>query len=267
MPGTITVREVLRRVSALMQDTRPQFARMPEREMVDFLEDAQRAISKYLPAACSRLDAVRLVPGTLQSVENIPAAFCRPGDGSVPTSPVIGSLLIDVVCNMGVAGLTPGRAIRSNTEGRELMDTISPNWHMSVGTEVRSYLFDPRLPRHFHVTPGVHPTTQVWVRVAYVASPLAIPNTGAPGSELYAAAGTNPFPIDVHDEYVDDLVNYVCARLLMKNAQYSLSTGMSAETYAGLFNSSINSKAIAIMGYNPNLKHLPFSPSMPGAAS
>jgi len=267
MPGTIKVKEVLRRVSGLMQDTKPQFARMREREMVDFLNDAQSAICTYLPSSCSRIDALRLVPGTLQSIENIPAASCKPGDGSVPAAPVIGTMLLDLPCNMGSTGTVPGRAIRSNTEGRELLDSITPNWHIDAGTEVRSFLFDPRMPRHFHVVPGVHATTPVWVRAAYIAMPLAIPNTGTPGAELYADAGSSTVTISVHDEHVDDLVNYVCARLLMKNAQYSLSTGMSAETFAALFTGSINAKAQAILGNNPNLKHLPFAPTPAGAAS
>lgn len=267
MPGTITVKEVVRRISALLQDNNPQFTRMPEREIVDFLNDAQRAIFTYLPAACSRIDAIKLVPGTLQSIESIPAANCKPGDGTTPAAPVIGSMLLDVLCNMGATGTTPGKAIRPLTGGRESLDAFNPNWHTEVDTAVSNFLFDPRMPRHFHVTPGVHPTTAVWVRVAMVAQPLPIPNTGSPGSELYGQAGSNTTTITVHDEHVADLVNYTCGRLLMKNAQYGAATGMSVEAFATLFTASINAKAVALMGYNPNLTRLPFAPTPAGAAS
>ncbi len=267
MPGTIKVKEVVRRISALMQDNKPQFARMSEQEIIDFLNDAQRAIYKFLPAACSRIDSIKLKPGTLQSIESIAAADCKPGDGSTPTVPIIGSLLLDVICNMSNSGVTPAKAIRPITEGRELLDAFNPNWHAETGTEVSNFLFDPRMPRHFHVTPGADNSTAVWVRVAYVAEPLLIPNTGTVGGELYADTGSNTTTISVHDEHIDDLVNYCCARLLMKNAQYSASTGMSAEAYASQFTGSINAKATAIMGYNPNLKHLPFAPTPIGAAS
>lgn len=267
MPGTIKVKEVIRRISTLMQDSNPQFARMKEVEIVDYLNDAQRAIYTYLPAACSRLDAIKLAPGTLQSIESIPAANCKPGDGSTPATPVIGSLLLDVICNMGSAGTAPGKAVRPLTEGRELLDAFDPTWHTKTGTEAVNYLFDPRMPRHFHVTPGADAVTPIWVRVAYVAQPLLIPNTGTAGAELYANSGSNTTAISVHDEHVADLVNYCCARLLMKNAQYSAATGMSAEAYGTLFTSSINAKSVAIMNYNPNLKHLPFAPSPMGAAS
>lgn len=267
MPGTIKVKEVIRRISALLQDNNPQFSRMSETEIVDFLNDAQAAIYKFLPSACSRIDAIKLVPGTLQSIENIAAANCKPGDASVPTAPIIGSLLLDVICNMGSAGTVPGKSVRAMTEGRELLDAFNLNWHSEAGTDVVNFLFDPRMPRHFHVTPGAPAATAVWVRVAYIAMPLLIPNTGTPGAELYASAGGSSATISVHDEHVDDLVNYTCARLLMKNAQYSAATGMSADAYGALFVGSINAKAVSIMGYNPNLKHLPFAPSPMGAAS
>jgi hypothetical protein len=267
MTGTVKVREVIRRVSALLQDNNPQFARMTETEIVDFLNDAQTAIYTFLPSACSRIDSIKLVPGTLQGIDSIPAANCKPGDGSTPAVPIIGSQLLNIVCNMGSAGTVPGAPVRLLTEGRELLDTLNPAWHTESAVAVQYYVYDPATPRHFYVSPGVHATTAVWVRLAFVAMPLSIPNTGTAGAELYLSGGTNATTISVHDEYVDDLVNYVCARCLMKNAQYSASTGMSAEAFATMFTGSINAKSLALMNYNPNLQHLPFAPSPTGAAS
>jgi len=267
MPGTIKVREVLRRVSVLLQDNNPQFTRYPETEIVDWLDDAQRAIHTFLPSSCSRVDAVRLVPGTLQSIASIPAAFCKPGDGSTPAVPIIGSMLLDIICNMGSDGLTVGRSIRPITDGREMLDVHDPDWHTKAATALTGYIFDPRMPREFHVTPGVHANTQVWARVSYQATPLLIPNTGTPGSELYAQGGASTTAITVHDDHVADIVNYVCARALMKNAQYSAATGMSAEAFGSLFTGSINARSAAVTGHNPNLKHLPFAPTPMGSAS
>lgn len=268
MPGTITVREVLRRVSSTLMDSDPQFTRYTEREMVDFLNDAQRAIHKYLPASCSRVDAVRLKPGTLQSIESIPAAFCKPGDGSTPAVPIIGSMLLDVICNMGADGTVPGRAVRPIPDGRETLDALDPAWHSADGaTAITGYMYDPKAPRHFHVTPPVHASTQVWVRMSYVAAPLAIPNTGTPESPVFHASGASTLAISVHDEHVDDLHDYMCARLLMKNSQFAASTGMSAASFVALFTSSINAKAATITGNNPNLKKLPFAPEPIGSAS
>lgn len=267
MPGTITVKEVLRRVSTLLQDIDPQFTRHTETELVDALNDAQRAIYTYLPAACSRVDAIRLVPGTLQSIDSIAAAYCKPGDGSTPAVPVIGALFLGLICNMGADGVTVGKAIRPIPDGRETLDALNPNWHTEAATAIKGYVFDPSTPRHFMVTPGAHASTQVWVRMSWVAEPLTIANTGTPGSPVYHATGSSTVAITVHDEHVSDLVNYVCARALMKNAQYGAATGMTAEAFAALFMGSINAKATAIMGYNPNLKKLPFAPTPVGAAS
>lgn len=267
MPGTIKVKEVLRRVSSMLMDSDPQFTRYTESDMVDCLNDAQRAIYKYLPAACSRIDALRLAPGTLQSIEAILAANCKPGDGSTPAAPIIGSLLLDVICNMGAEGTAPGKAIRPITDGRESLDALDPLWHTKVGTELGSFLFDPRTPRQFHVLPGVHASTPVWARVAYVAAPLAIPNTGTPGAPVYHAAGSSEVTISVHDEHIDDIADYCCARLLMRNTQFSSATGMTSAGFVALFTASINAKATTIMGYNPNLKRLPFAPAPVGAAT
>ena len=265
--ATIKVREALRRCSALLLDDAPQYVRYTETEMVDALNDAQSAVHKYLPSACARVDAIRLVPGSLQSIGAIPAAFCKPGDGSTPAEPIAGSLLNDVICNMGAVGTTPGRAIRLVSDGRESLDAIDPNWRTSSATEIKSFVFDPRTPRHFEVSPPVHASTQVWARVSYVAQPLQIPNTGTPGSELYLAGGANNALLTVHDEHIDDIVYYVCGRMLMKNAQFTGANGMTAATFVSLFTGSINAKAQLISGYNPNLKTLPFAPEPIGRAA
>lgn len=265
MAGTIKVKEVLRRVSVLLQDSDPQFVRHPESELVDWLNDAQRAIFTYLPAACSRIDAVRLVPGTLQSIESIPTAYCKPGDGSTPTVPVVGSMLLGVMCNMGADGLTIGNAVRAITDGREVLDTLVPNWHTATATTIVNWVYDPTTPRQFFVYPGAHASTPVWVRMAFVAQPIEIPNTGTPGSELYASGGGSTTKISVHDEHLDDLVNYCAARAQMKNAQFSSTSNAGA--FAQMFTGSINAKSVALTGYNPNLQNLPFAPAPMGAAS
>lgn len=266
MPGTITVREALRRWSVLLQDIDPQFTRHPESEGVDWLNDAQRALYTYLPVACSRVDTIRLKAGTVQSIENILAVDCKPGDGSTPTAPVIGSMLLDVMNNMGVDGLTLGKAVRPLLDGREVLDTLNPNWHAESDVALLNFIYDPRFPRQFLAYPGV-PTARLWARMAYIASPLLVPNVGDAGYATYASSGSNPLAISVHDEHVPDLVNYMAARALMKNAQFAAATGMSAGGFVTLFTDSINAKSMALMQVNPNLKALPFMPAPIGAAS
>jgi hypothetical protein len=266
MPGTILVKDAIWRISGLLQDVAPQFQRWPETEVVNWLNDAQLAVTKFLPAACSRVDAIKLKAGTLQTIESIAAADCKPGDGSTPTVPILGTQLLDVICNMGSDGLTAGRSIRLISDGREVMDSQTPTWHSISATSVTNFMFDPRTPRYFHVTPGVPANPAVWVRAAFTAQPIPIPNTGSAGSELYLREGASTTKISIADEYIDDLVNYVCARAFMKNAQFA-GSGPNAQAYTALFTSSLNAKVTALTGNNPNLQRLPFAPEPIGQAS
>lgn len=266
MAATILVKEAVWSICCLLNDEKDQFSRWPEMGIVGWINDARRAITKYLPAAFSRVDAIKLRPGTLQSIESIAVADCKPGDGSTPTVPIIGSQLLDVICNMGADGLTPGRAIRLITDGREAMDAQNPNWHSQTAAAVRNVLFDPRAPRHFHVTPGVPTSPAVWIRACYAAQPIPIPNTGVPGSELYLFSGGSTAKLDLDDEFFDDIVNYACARAFMKNSQVA-GSGPSAAAYTSLFTGSINAKVAAITGNNPNLQRLPFAPEPIAQAS
>lgn len=252
---TVLMREVLWRASTMLQDTKPQFYRHLERDMVDAVNDAQVAITKFLPSACSRVDAVRLVPGTKQSIQAIPAAFCKPGDGTTPAVPISGTQLLDVIRNMGADGLTPGRAVRL-IPGKQ-QDAIDRDWHTSAATAVKTYVYDPATPRYFWVYPGVHASTQVWVDLSFVAQPLKIPNTGGEGTELYAWAGSSVQTITIADEHLDDIVNYTVARMLYKPSEFS--DVQKGNAFAAMFASSLNAKVQAITGSNPNIRHLPMA--------
>jgi hypothetical protein len=111
------------------------------------------------------------------------------------------------------------------------------------------------------------PATRLWVRMSLVAQPAKVPNAGETGYASYAASGSNQLAISVHDEHMPDILNYMMARTLMKNAQYAASLGMTPDTFVQLFVGSINAKSMALMGVNPNLKALPLTPAMPGTAS
>lgn len=265
--ATTTVRELLWKVSSLLNDTTPQFNRWTEQELVSFLNDAQLAITKFLPAACSRIDSLRLKPGTLQSIESIPATHRLHGDGTTPVGIVYGVAPLDFVRNMGANGSTPGRAIPKPVD-RRMIDVTRPDWHTITGPRVRQVVYDPKTPKHFYVEPGVPADTQVWIEVAYTARPMPIPNTGTPEAPLYAWDDPSPDTtlISLTDEWVEDLVNYVCARACMKKSEFAADK-QDAATFVGLFLNSLNGAIQALTGNNPNLKRLPMSPEPIGAAS
>lgn len=264
MAATTKVKEVLWRVSGLLQDVAPQFNRWPETEIVNWLNDAQLAIAKYLPASCARVDAIKLVPGARQSIANIPAANCKPGDSSTPSVPIYGVQPLDFICNMGADGLTPGDAIPPPVD-RKILDTQRPNWHAVPGTVVRQVVYNPATPLYFLVQPPVPAGGSQWIMLGYIAQPGLIPNTGTPGSELYLYSGGSTAAISVDDIYVDDLVDYVCARAYMKNADFA-GNDPKVVFFTNRFLGSLNLRITALTGNNPNLKRLPFAPEPIGAA-
>lgn len=255
MATTILVRDLIARVSDLLSDTAPQFTRWSEPVLVGWLNEAQLVIAKYLPHTCSRVDAVRLVPGTRQSIATIAAASLIPGDGGAAVN-TNGNMLLDISRNLGADGRTPGRAIR--IVDRDVLDASDPNWHLAKAQPaVRQYTFDPRTPKAFYVTPPVPADVSVWVEISYMADPVMLPAGSAmPGSTAR---------LSIDDKNADDALNYVMARSQMKDAEVE-GNAVLANTYVSLFTSSINAQATALLGVNPNLKSLPLTPSIPAAA-
>lgn len=251
MASSILVKDVLYRVSAQLHDISPQFTRWTQRELVLWLNDGQKAIAKYMPSSCARVDSVKLTPGTKQSIERIAAANIIPGDGSTP-SDVYGHYLQTVVRNMGLNGLQPGNSIR--VVDREVLDANNPAWHTVTSGSVSQYTFDPRYPKIFYVSPGV-PTGGLWVEISYLANPVEVSSAGS-----YGMDGNDLTKISVDDKYVDDLVNYILARAYMKDAEFA-ANGSLAQAHANLFTASINAQVAALTGVNPNLQSLPMNPA------
>lgn len=256
MASTILVKDAMYRVSVILQDVVPQFAYWPEHELVQWMNDAQAAITKFLPSACSRVDVIKLKAGTRQSIEKILAADCKPGDGSTPALPIYGKVLLDVMRNMGADGATPGKAIR--LIDRDVKDGQSPGWHGVTGDgTVDSFMYDPRTPRYFYVFKPATASPVTWIEIAYTAQPLQIDNSGTVGTERYLNTGSATDTITVDDEFLDDIVNYVVARAHMKGSKFG--DPSKATAYTGMFTSSLNAKVAAITGNSPQLKMLPLA--------
>lgn len=262
MAATIKVKDLLYRVCVLLNDFDPQFVSWPEKELVNWLNDAQLIITTFAPPVCARVDAIKLKPGTKQSIEAIAAADCLPGDGSTPSATIYGKQFLRPIRNMGANGTTPGKAIIVGDMRR--MDANSPNWHTVTG-EIRQVFYDPQMPKVFYVSKGVPASPAVWIEIAHIAAPIAIPNTGSPGSELYLVDGASTATIGIDDECADALVNYIMARARLKDQAENKNT--EAGTYAALFTAWLNAKSAILTGHNPNLKRLPMAPQPAAAAS
>lgn len=267
MAATKKVRELLWTASTVLGDTAPQFNRYEERELVIWLNDGQLAVTKYLPAASSRIVAMKLRAGTLQCIESIAAADWKDEFGYDGTYLGVGTLYgiqpLDFICNMGAAGTAPGDAIPEPVNRRHL-DASRPNWHTRQGTKVRQVVYNPATPHYFHVDPGVPATPQVWIRLGLIAKPTPIAAGGAPGSELYLFSGNSATLLSIDDLHADDLVDYICARAFMKNTDAA--DAGKAVMHTQRFLGSLNLRVQALTGVNPNLTRLPFAPEPIGVA-
>lgn len=262
--GALLVKRVLWRVSTTLMDTKPQFTRFTERDMVAALQCGVRALCKYLPQAGARTIAMKLAPGSRQSIAKVLAANIKTYDGTDPAD-LYGILLLELIRNMGAAGTTPGLAI--GIVDRQRLDRQAPSWHTTTGAPVRQYAYNPQDPLTFYVTPPVPATGDaVWVDVSLVAPPKPITDGAAPTAERYRIDGANTDTVGVDDQYEDDLWNYCVAYLLLSDAKAQGALAR-AQLHVQAFNASINSMAQAMTGHNPNLKQLPFAPEVPGAAS
>ncbi len=258
MLSSTLVKDFLFRTSTQLLDLAPQFERWGEIELVDAVNDGQRVIAKLLPHTCSRVDTVRLVPGTRQGIALIRAADILPGDGSAAVD-AYGQMLLGVHRNMGGDGLTPGSTLR--IVDRDVLDSTQPDWHTKAGTP-REYTYDPRTPKVFYVSPGVPATGNTWVEISFVADPTPVPNTGG----LFAKSGNSTIKLSIDDRNVDDLFYYVMARANLKEAEYGGNANLAA-SYTQLFVNSMNGQVAAVTGVNPNLKNLPMNPGAPASAS
>lgn len=262
--ASVLVSEMLYRVSTLLQDIKPQFTRWKERELVLWMNDGQRAISKYVPFAYARVDAIKLVPGSRQSIASIPANRIVPGDGSTAVA-MRGVFLNDIIRNMGADGLTPGNAIR--VIPRETQDNLDSAWHTRDGAGVvEHFTFDPRQPQIFYAVSPVSQTVGTWVEMSYIALPPELPVPATNLATLYTPGAANEnTSISIDDTYLDDLTNYVCARAFMKDSEYAANIA-SVQMFTQMFVSSLNAHVQMMTGNNPNIAFLPFAPNPIGAA-
>lgn len=261
MTASTTVKAFLMRCSVQLNDKAPQFVRWKSEELVEWTNDGQLVIAKFMPHACARVDVIKLKAGTRQSIEAIAAADIKPGDGSVPPAILRGNFVQFISHNMGADGLTPGRSIR--IVDRDVLDGTNPGWHLptKASDRVSNYVFDPRTPKYFWVCPGIAPTATVWVEAAILFDPTKLDSTLD-----YSADANDDTVLSIDDKYVDDLLNYVLARAYMKDAEAQGSAELVA-AHSSMFTSSINAQVKAATGVNPNLKSLPMNGVVPATSS
>jgi hypothetical protein len=212
----IPVQTILDRVVDLLldNDRAEGEARWSDAELIRWINDSRMAIITRKPSACSKIATVPLVAGSHQTV---------PSDGT---------LLFDVICNMGT-GSTPGRSIRRTD--RQNIDDDDLYWHQSTPkTEISQFTFDDRTPKDFFVwPPAVADTT---IRISYAAIP----------AEVTDSTDT----LDIGLEVMDAVVNYVAYRAKSKDSQYA--NAAEAAAFYGAFGEALGIQAQTQNAASPN---------------
>lgn len=211
----IPVQDIYDRVVELLLDKDRTQPRWADAELVWWINDSRMAIIIRRPQACSTIETIELASGSKQSI---------PADGTI---------LLDVIRNMGASGQTPGRAIRRTD--RQGIDDMELYWHKrTASSEISQFTFDDRLPKDFYVYPPAKSGTRI--EIAYAKLPQAIT---AIGGEL-----------DMGLEYMDAVVNYVAYRAKSKDSEYA--NAAEAAAYYGSFNDALGMNASSQNSTSPN---------------
>ena len=181
----ISAATIIKKVRDLIGDQ--DDTRHPDAELLEYLNEAQRAAVLIRPEVNPVTMSVPLEVGTKQEI---------PTDGFV---------FIGANRNMGNDGDTPGRAITPTD--RENLDQTNPNWNMDPGVDIGdfrgvvNFVYDIRNRKTYYVYPYV-PADTWQIEVVY-AKP---PDPATPGGS-----------ITVDDVYEPALVNYMLHRASSKD--------------------------------------------------
>lgn len=209
----VTSNEILTRVNKLLND--PGYTRWPKEELLNYLNDAQRAIVLRRPDSYTAdIDNFVCVEGTKQS---LPADALK---------------LIDVTRNES------GKAIRG-PYNRQVLDDNYDTWYAGkTAQEVELYIYDERNPKTFYVYPGV--VAGINLTLVYSKAPPAIDAAGNDAGEVIA----------LDDVYVNAIIEWVLYRSYMKDAEYAANPNKS-QMHMNAFKSQLGEKSqadVAMMG-------------------
>jgi hypothetical protein len=153
--------------------------------------------------------------------------------------------LLEVLCNMGVNGTTPGRAITLTSVER--MNAAKLDWRRDRAQAVRHYMPDDRDPRVFLVWPA--PSAAIKVQARTCDQPTAIDDLA------------DPLPIG--DEYRNALVEFVMFRLYSQDAEDSENAQLAAAHYGMYANTlGIQVKQLKAMSAGANSTANPAYPAV-----
>lgn len=204
--------DVINRVRILLND---DGTRWPNSELFYWISDAQRLIGLVRPDAVSLLSTVQLSAGTKQQL------------------PYGSTRLLDVLHNVNSLDGTPTRSIKLTD--RDQLETQDPNWQTKTKQkEVRQYIYDPRTPTIYFVTPPNN--GQGWVEIVTQAAPSNI------------TATTDD--LTLLDIYLETVVNYVMYRAYSKDNEFAANSA-AANNYMQMVLSVLGLKTMKDVASSP----------------
>jgi hypothetical protein len=216
--ANVTVVSILDRANTILVDTTK--SRWTYDELLIWYNDAVLEIVNIRPDAMMSNQVFTVTPN--QSKQVLPSNGLR---------------WLDVMYEVST-----GRPI-TKTDRRQLDDQV-PNWHKNSG-DVRAYVFDERDPKHIYIHP--QPTTAVDLMVCFSVAPTAI---------TINDFDTDTQLIQVDDNYVSALVDFVVYRAYSKDADYAANAQRAASHYQA-FMQSLGQKTQTDNAYNPRSRAEP----------
>jgi hypothetical protein len=227
-------KDVLQRVVDLLQDDAN--VRWTVRELVQWLNDGQRAVQVARPDATSVTAVASLAAGPRQDLKLM---------GLTPKP----ATLMGIIRN--AAPTSNGRPVRLTSQA--LLDTQLPGWYGATpNVSAQNYTFDPRESTEFYVYPPapvpsvvapVVPPAQLEVKYSAYPVDVTLPTPGATLADLTAE-------IFLSDSYVSPLVDYILYRAYSKDTEFAGNVAV-AGSYFNAFNSALATEVAATVAVSP----------------
>ena len=212
--ATIKVREVIKRVEDVLQDSN---VRWPRIELQNWLNESYLQIVQLRPDSNAKTGTFTCVAGTRQTITTGFASALR---------------IIDIVRNL--ASASDKKVVR--LINRSVLDDQRPAWHTDTATvNIQNYTFDVRQPKSFFVYPPA--TTAAQLEVVYA----DLPTAHALSAANLDPASSSSDVILIDDTYVSAILDWILYRAFSKDAEFAANAARAGAHYQ-TFMSSIGTK-------------------------
>jgi len=185
---------------------------------LEWVNDGQRAVAQARPDAVINTTPFQLIGGSKQEIS--------------------GRRLMSVGRNMGVDGLTPGKAVRLVDRG--IKDDFNPDWHTDTAQAyIEEYMYDARTPKLFYVWPPAHASINVYLETTQAVDPTDCADTDS--------------TIDMDDIYSPALIEWVAYRFFCRDAEEVPDVQRAVRHFQAFFN-LLDRKMQGDMSVNPKVR-------------